>query len=163
MATERPGGNPEATRQAARHVYGPRHIGALVPVVARPVFRKRGAASAQLIADWAVIVGPALAAVTVPRRFASGTLSIACSGPIALELQHLTGELMGRINAHLGSAAVTRLRFVQEPAAALPAVAVPPPPPPRAVAKAESRVGDMKEGALRDALVALGSAVLTGR
>jgi hypothetical protein len=160
MAADQPGGNRHVN---GRHVYGPRHIGALVPVVARPVFRKRAPAAAQLIADWAVIVGPALAAVTVPRRFNSGTLAIACAGPIALELQHLTGELMARINAHLGSQAVTRLRFVQEPASALPALPVPPPPAPRDVARAESRVGDMQEGALRDALVALGSAVLTGR
>src|SRR5579875_3423604 len=112
MTAERDGGNE-------RHVYGPRPIGALVPVVARPAFRKRAPATAQLLADWPAIVGPALAAVTVPRRFAGGTLTIACSGPIALELQHLAGELMARINANLGRVTVTRLRFVQDPAGAM--------------------------------------------
>jgi hypothetical protein len=154
MTAERDGGNE-------RHVYGPRHIGALVPVVARPAFRKRAPATAQLLADWPAIVGPALAAVTVPRRFASGTLAIACSGPIALELQHLAGELMARINANLGRVMVTRLRFVQEPAAAVGSARVAARPGRRATEQAAARVRDLPEGALRDALIALGSAVLT--
>ena len=66
-----------------------------------------------MLADWSAIVGPAIAAVTTPRRLAAGTLTIACAGPIAMELQHLAGEVMARINAHLGSQAVTALRFVQ--------------------------------------------------
>ena len=98
-----------------RHVYGPRPVGALMPRLTRPAFRRRAPATAQVLADWSAIVGPAIAAVTTPRRLAAGTLTIACAGPIAMELQHLATEVIARINAHLGSQTVAALRFVQTP------------------------------------------------
>ena len=88
---------------ADRHVYGPRPLGALVPRIARPAFRARGAGTGQVMADWEAIVGPMLAAVSAPRRLAAGTLTIACAGPVAMELQHYATELISRINTHLGS------------------------------------------------------------
>lgn len=146
MTTDRPPGN--------RHPYGPRPIGALVPTVARAAFRKHSPAAAQVMADWAAIVGPALAALTAPRRLAAGTLTLACSGPIALELQHLSGPLIERINGHLGRILITRLRFVQD--AGLP---TPPPLPRRRAPLAPVEVPGMAAGPLRDALAALGAAV----
>jgi hypothetical protein len=41
-----------------------------------------------VLADWSAIVGPAIAAVTTPRRLAP-IVTIACAGPIAMEPQHL--------------------------------------------------------------------------
>lgn len=143
-----------------RHVYGPRAVGALVPALVKPAFNKRAPATAQVLADWEAIVGPAIAAVSVPRKLFGGTLAIACSGPLALELQHLAPQLMERINRHLGRIAVTRLRFVQD---APPARVAPRPPRPAAVAQARAAVAGMPEGDLRDALEALGRAVLAGR
>ena len=143
-----------------RHVYGPRAVGALVPALVKPAFNKRAPATAQVLADWEAIVGPAIAAVSVPRKLFGGTLAIACSGPLALELQHLAPQLMERINRHLGRIAVTRLRFVQD----APAVRVAARPPrPAAVAQAKAAVAGLPEGDLRDALEALGRAVLAGR
>ena len=98
-----------------RFVYGPRPVGALMPRLTRAAFRRRSPATAQVMADWPAIVGPAIATVTTPRRLAAGSLTIACAGPIAMELQHLAGEVIARINAHLGSQAVATLRFVQTP------------------------------------------------
>jgi hypothetical protein len=144
-----------------RHVYGPRPIGALVPRLTRPAFRRRAPATAQVLADWASIVGPAIAAVTTPRRLAAGTLTIACAGPIAMELQHLAGEVIARINAHLGSQVVTALRFVQTPELVAPHIATPSPPDPAQLAAVESAVADLPEGELRGALAALGRAMLT--
>lgn len=143
-----------------RHVYGPRAVGALVPALVKPAFRKRSPATAQVLADWEAIVGPAIAAVSVPRKLFSGTLAIACSGPLALELQHLAPQLIERINRHLGRIAVTRLRFVQD--APVPRIA-PRPPRPAAVARARAAVAGLPEGDLRDALEALGRAVLGAR
>ena len=137
-----------------RHVYGSRPIGALVPRLTRPAFRKRAPATAQVLADWSAIIGPAIAAVTVPKRLSAGTLTIACSGPIAMELQHLAGELIGRINTYLGKPVVSGLRFVQTGLAA-PSVPEPGAPP------VEAPPIDLPEGELRDALAALGRAVLT--
>jgi len=144
-----------------RHVYGPRPLGALVPRLTRPAFRRRAPATAQVLADWPAIVGPAIAAVTSPRRLTAGTLTIACSGPIAMELQHLATELIGRINTHLGKPVVASLRFVQT--ASPPAPAPPPAPPasPADLAAAEAAVATLPKGELRDALAALGHTILS--
>jgi hypothetical protein len=144
----------------SRHIYGPRPVGALLPALVRPAFRKRAPATAQVLADWEAIVGPALAAVTTPRKLFSGTLAIACAGPVAMELQHLSEELMARINGHLGRVAVTRLRFIQDVPPPLPA---PPPPRPQAREAARRAVASLPAGPLRDALEALGRVVLTER
>ena len=147
MATER------------RHVYGPRPVAALLPGVTHAAFRHRAPGTAQVLADWGSIVGPALAAVTLPRRLSRGSLTIACSGPIAVELQHLSDELIARINIALGAGVVTALRFVQ---IAPESRSLPPPPPapsPQTRARAESAVESLPGGDLRDALAALGRAV----
>jgi hypothetical protein len=147
---------------APRHVYGPRPLAALVPQVTRPTFRKHAPAAAQVLADWDAIVGPALAAVTTPLRLTSGTLTIGCVGPVAMELQHLSGELISRINTHLGSRTVQSLRFAQT-LFDRPLPPLPPPPSPEAKARAEAAVADLPEGELRTALAALGQAVLEQR
>jgi hypothetical protein len=145
---------------SSRHVYGPRPVSALVPALVRPAFRRRAPATAQVLADWEAIVGPALAAETTPRKLFSGTLSIVCAGPVALELQHLAEPLMARINGHLGKVAVTRLRFIQDIPRALPAVA---PPRKQAINAARQAVASLPAGELRDALESLGRVVLSDR
>jgi len=146
-----------------RHVYGPRPVGTLMPRLTRAAFRRRAPATAQVLADWAAIVGPAIAAVTTPRRLAAGTLTIACAGPIAMELQHLAGEVIARINGHLGHQTVTTLRFVQTPEFAPPVTAPKPPPDPRRLAAVEAALADLPPGELRGALASLGRAMLTTR
>lgn len=149
---------PGMTTQA-RHVYGPRPVSALVPGLTRPAFRRRSPATAQVLADWDAIVGPALAAMTVPRRLSGTTLTLGCTGPIALELQHMTGELIGRINAHLGVQAVKALRFEQTVSES-PLVPPNPPPSPAIAEAAAQAVAGLPEGDLRAALASLGRAVL---
>ena len=146
--------------KVSRPVHGPRPIAALVPVVARTAFSRAGPGVAQLMESWGGIVGPVLADVTMPNRLTQGTLTIACTGPVAMELQHLSAELIGRVNQYLGSQSVRRLRFVQV------VVARRPPrlsrnPPPALDAAASKMVADLQDGPLRTALTALGRAVLT--
>jgi hypothetical protein len=146
--------------QPVRHLFGPRPLGSLVPRLTRPAFHATSPATAQVMADWAAIVGPLLAAVSAPRRLATGTLTIACAGAVAMELQHYAGELIERINMHLGSPTVRALRFVQT-ALPAPRATLPPAPASGAVAAAaESAVAGLPEGELREALAALGRAVL---
>ncbi len=147
-----------------RHVYGPRPVGALVPEIVRPAFRKRAPAAAQVMADWADIVGPRLAGVTAPRRLSAGRLTIACTGPVAMELQHLAPQLIARINTHLGSAIIERLGFVQATdTIKAPRVAVREirPLTPADERRAEEAVSVLPQGDLRDALAALSRSVLT--
>ena len=146
----------------ARHVYGPRALSALLPGVTRPAYRRRAPAAAQLLADWAEIVGPGLARVTLPRRLAGGTLTLACAGPVALELQHLAGPLLERINTALGGTVVQRLRFTQDMAPPPPARAAAPAPDAAALAALEARLAGLPDGELRAALAALGRRVAAG-
>ena len=150
-----------------RPVHGPRPVGALVPAIVRPAFARAVPGAGGLMEAWPGIVGPALADATAPRRLGRGTLTIACSGPVALELQHLSAELTGRINQYLGSQTVQRLRFVQTQLPRPPARAA---PPTNAAGKAAGEaaaktaaaaVADLPEGPLRTALANLGRAVIT--
>lgn len=149
-----------------RFVGGPRPLGALIPRIARPAFKRRSPAGAQLMADWPAVVGPAIAAVTAPQRLSAGTLTIRCAGPVAMELTHLAPELLGRINAHLGRLAVERLRFVQ---VAAPAPAGPHPAAPARGGDAplppgvEARLAALPEGDLKAALAKLARGVYRSR
>jgi hypothetical protein len=143
---------------ATRHVYGPRALATVLPPLLRPAFRQRSPASAQVFTDWTAIVGARLAGCTAPRKLAAGTLTIACAGPVALELQHLGEALRERINTALGATVVQRLRFVQD--ATLIPTTSPPPPLERGP---EPALPGVPEGPLRDALVALGRAIASRR
>ena len=142
---------------------GPRALGALLPRLTKPAFKRRSPAGAALMADWPVVVGPALAAVTSPKRLASGTLVIGCAGPVAMELTHLAPQLIGRINAHLGQVVVERLRFVQQAGSpAAPAAtrrAAPAALPPRV----REAMAAIPAGELREALEKLAQGVYRNR
>ena len=158
MTTDPTDNKPRApARTDGRHVFGPRPLGALIPPIVRPAFKKRSPATAQVLADWKIIMGPAIAATTTPRKLFAGTLSIACIGPVAMELQHLAPTLIGRINAHMGQILVSRLRFVQDIQPNTP------PPPARKPANeaAQKAVATIPDGELRDALESLGRMVLS--
>ena len=138
---------------ARRFPGAPLPLGTLIPSITRPAFRKRSPAGAQILADWVQIVGPALAAATSPLRLTSGTLTLACSGPVAMELQHLAPELIGRINGQLGRAVVEKLRFVQQAPAGSPRAAAPRPAAAAPVpASVQDRLAALPEGELRLAL-----------
>jgi hypothetical protein len=146
---------------------GPRWLGALVPRIARPAFRRKSPAAAALMADWQNVIGPALAAVTQPVRISRGvrlpdggsgpaTLTIRCAGPVALELQHLAPQLMARINAASGFALVGQLRFERGIVTPPPARAPRPAPAPPADATGLDAIAHPE---LRAALAALRSSL----
>jgi hypothetical protein len=143
----------------APRAYGPRAIGGLIARVTRPGFRRRSPAAIQIMTDWLEIMGPDLGARTVPQKLSAGTLTIACAGPAAMELQHFAPQLIARINGHVGghgdTAPIQRLRFVQQatmpsPARTPPERARAPKPPPRI---------DLEPGPLHDALTRLAQAM----
>ena len=146
-----------------RFLGGPRPLGALVPALTRPAFKRKSPAGAQIMADWPALVGPAIAAVTQPLRLASGTLTLACSGPVAMEMQHLAPQLASRINAALGRVAVERFRFVQQaPAGAVlrkPRESRPEPLPERV----QSAIEGVSSPELRAALARLARGVYRNR
>lgn len=116
-----------------RHMAGKRRHGNPVAVsdltneILDPVLRKRTGMSVALVQSWEEIAGPLLAEssrplkIQWPRRasdddpFEPAVLVVACEGAAALRLQHETGEVISRVNAFLGFAAIGRVRIVQKP------------------------------------------------
>ncbi|MCU0888465.1 MAG: DUF721 domain-containing protein [Rubritepida sp.] len=151
--------DPPALSSPAPAFRGPQTLAALIPRAARPAFRRRSAAAAQILADWPIILGPELAAMAEPVKLVRGTLTLGCTGPAAMELSLLGPVLVERINGHLGRAAVERLAFVQRaPRPAPPAPRALPPPAPLPPATA-ARLDALPEGELRDALSKLARGV----
>lgn len=97
-----------------RRAYAARGLAELVPGLTRAAYKKKSPSGALLMSEWETIVGPRLAGETEPRRLSGTQLTIACSGPMAMELTHLSGTLIERINTHAGRRVVERLRFVQD-------------------------------------------------
>jgi hypothetical protein len=137
---------------------GLRPVGALVPVVSRQAYRRHPPAAAQIILDWELIVGPQVAGMTVPRRLDRGVLTIACSGPTAMNLHYVGIELINRINTHCGGQPVHSLRFTQAgtPKSARATLSA----PPEAVREAEAAVAELPDSPLKDALASLGRVVI---
>ncbi|MDB5411804.1 MAG: hypothetical protein JWR10_139 [Rubritepida sp.] len=137
---------------------GPKELGALIPRATRPAFRKKSPDSAQILADWPIIIGPSVARMAEPVRLSAGTLTLACTGPAAMELGMAAPALMERINGHLGRIAVRKLAFVQR--VARPEA----PPPPRLIpgplpARVERSLGAVPGDELREVLERLAKGV----
>jgi len=97
---------------------GMRAIGRSLPKIAGKALGRHGLGEAGLVADWTAIVGDRLAEATLPVRLAfprgerrDGTLHVRVAGALALELQHLTPQLLERINGYLGYRGVERIKI----------------------------------------------------
>lgn len=82
---------------------------------------EQGFSQSGVVSHWRDIVGPHLADQCVPERLSfprgqeGGTLHIVTSGAFATELQHMTPELMDRINGYFGFPAVVRISLRHAP------------------------------------------------
>ena len=145
----------------------PRALAATLPKVTRPVLQKHGGAHAALIGEWANIVGPALAEVSLPEKLSAasnrsgGSLTVRVAGAAATELQHMAPQIIERINTFLGFAAVARLKLVQAPLPGRQPVRRAPTRPvtPATRAAVASRTAEIEDPALRDVLTRLGEAI----
>jgi hypothetical protein len=146
-----------------RFLGGPRPLGALVPRLTRPAYKRKSPAGAMIMADWAEIAGPAIAGVSQPLRLTQGTLTLACSGPVAMELQHLAPQLASRINAALGRVAVERFRFVQQAPTGASLPKRRPAAPESLPERVESALAGIESPELRAALERLGRGVYRKR
>lgn len=151
-------------------------VGDLASGVIDPVLRRRAGITIGLVQSWDEIAGERLAASTRPEKiawprragdddpFEPATLVIACEGAAALRLQHETGEVIARVNAFLGFAAIGRIRIVQKPVAAKPK----PRPKVRPLtgeetARLDAMVGGIENDGLREALARLGRSMMAER
>ena len=137
-----------------------------------PVLRKRAGITIELVQAWEEVVGPGVGEqsrplkLLWPRRaheddpFQPATLVIACQGFTAMRIQHETSEIISRVNAFLGFAAVGRIKIEQKPVTqpvarkrALPPVSA------ETARKISHTVEPIEDQGLREALRRLGESI----
>jgi hypothetical protein len=147
----------------------PRRLAELLHKTLGDVFARQGFASAELVTRWTDIVGIEIAEHSQPERIhwprpiagqrpAPGTLVLRVEGPTALEIQHLSGVILERVNRFLGWQAVGALRLRQAPLAGKPATPAPSLDGP-AAARIAADLAAITDEKLRDALARLGAAI----
>jgi protein-disulfide isomerase len=122
----------------------------------------------RLRVEWTAIVGPELARVTQPDALLVGRgpgklLRLRVESAMALEIQHRAAQIVERVNGYFGHRMIDDIRLVQGTLAHKPPPPVLPQPDPRTLQQIESRAAEVKDPALRAALVRLGARVATRR
>lgn len=118
-------GGKAAKKQAAKPYRRPRGgearaISDLMPEVGRAAFRRFGFVQSSVVSRWNEIVGDRYAAMSAPEmiRFpvgkkSDGTLELTVSGAMAPMMQHVTPEIIERVNRFFGYAAVAKVKIRQ--------------------------------------------------
>lgn len=168
-------------RKRANSLFGVKAVGSFLPRLTRKAFEKYGFSTASLVMDWAAIAGTELAAHTLPERLKwprggersedgaqsadrgrqGATLVLRVDGARALDVQYKARQIIERINAYFGYAAIAELRIVQAPVGGEPATA-------RVAARPAAEpltheVAHIADPGLRSALARLGGGVRAGR
>ena len=131
---------------------------------------KQGFAQAGLVTHWAEIVGAAIADHAEPIRMIwprrvheddpdPATLVLRVEGPVALEIQHMSGVIIDKVNRFFGWRAVGRIQIRQAPLMRRNLKKKPRGPDPAVVARLAAGMTDVADEGLRDALARLGAAV----
>ncbi len=148
---------------------GTRRFAELARPLLSPALRKLGFAQNEIVTRWQDVVGPTLAARSMPERLrfpqgerADGTLVIRVEGSFALEFQHLTPQILDRVNTFYGYRAVAKLVMKQGPVPRPPARAKKAEAPIAAATQAEldHSLEGLKSGPVKDALARLGRRLL---
>jgi hypothetical protein len=185
--TSRPDNLPQRPREAVgfarkrpNSLYGIKAVGSLLPQLTRKAFEKYGFSTASLVTDWPAIAGAELAAYTAPERLkwprsverdedggpaargrSGATLVLRVDGARALDVQYKARQIIERINAYFGYAAIAELRIVQAPVGSAPQPTPPALRPP--VAPLTHEVAHIADPSLRSALARLGAGIRAGR
>ena len=135
-------------------------------------FARQGFAATELVTRWEEIVGPEIAAhaepirMNWPRRIPDdpeppepATLILRVEGPAAIEIQHLSGVILERVNRFFGWRAVGRIALRQAPLARRPAPKQRPALDPEEAARIAANMTEIKDDKLRAALGRLGAAM----
>ena len=151
---------------------GPQTAKRLADLIGKPLadaFKRQGFASREIVTRWPEIAGPEIAAHAEPMRMQwqrqkddggsePATLVLRVEGPAAIEIQHLSGLVIERVNRFFGWQAIDRITLRQAPLTRRPKR-----PPLKSIdtATAEriARALPVADDALRAALGRLGAAL----
>lgn len=148
----------------------PRPLADLLRKTLNENFARQGFASGELVTRWETIAGSEIAAhcqpikIQWPRPVAGerpepATLVLRVEGPAALEIQHLSGLILERVNRFFGWQAVGRIALRQAPLKRASKPTAPKGPDPAETAAVESELTDIDDENLRSALARLGASV----
>lgn len=147
-----------------------RPLSALVGPALATAFKKQGFASREIVTRWADIVGTEIAAHAEPVRMQwphnvrdgehqPATLVLRVEGPAAIEIQHLSGLIIERVNRFFGWQAIDRLALRQAPLSHAKRRKALPLPDPEAARRVADELTEIIDEPLREALGRLGAAV----
>jgi hypothetical protein len=148
----------------------PRPLAELTGATLSDALKRQGFASSEIVARWAEIAGPEIAAHSEPIKInwprspdesapEPATLILRVEGPAAIEIQHQSAVILERLNRFFGWQAIGRIALRQAPLRRREA----PPPPPQPDTAAAERIAaglpQIEDEDLRQALGRLGAAV----
>lgn len=148
----------------------PRPLSEFTGVTLGVALRRQGFASTELIARWAEIAGPEIAAHSEPITInwprnpddtapEPATLILRVEGPAALEIQHQSAVVLERVNRFFGWRAIGRIALRQAPLRRRETPRPPTPPDPAAAGRIADGLPQIEDESLRQALGRLGAAV----
>lgn len=110
-----------------------RAVSELLPDVGRAAFRRFGFVQSAIVSRWSEIVGERYAGVSSPESIkfpqgkrAEGTLNLVVRGAHGPMMQHISPEIIDRVNRFFGYAAISRVQMRQGEVAAPRVRAAPP-------------------------------------
>jgi len=147
-----------------------RRLGELLERCLSQTLARQGFASTELVTRWPEIVGAEIAAHAEPLKISwprgphaeattPATLLLRVEGPSAIEIQHLSGVILERVNRFFGWRAVGKVALRQAPLARRPRPAVVAAPSAEATAQIAATLTAIADEDLRAALARLGAAV----
>ena len=154
---------------------GFRAVGGLAQRLTSGLAKGRSASIARLRAEWSAVVGADLARICRPEALtasrgarsskgAGKILRLRVPGAAALEIQHMAGQIVERVNGYFGHRMIDDIRLVQGAISTAPAAAPRPAPDARKMAEMTERTAAaVEDPELRAALARLGARVTMGR
>jgi hypothetical protein len=152
-----------------------RPLSELVGKTIADAFARQGFAATELVTRWDEIVGPEIAAVAEPMKMnwprripddpeppQPATLILRVEGPAAVEIQHLSGVIIERVNRFFGWAAVGKIALRQAPLTRRAKPKKRPAPDAAEAARIAAGMTDIADDDLRAALGRLGAALKRG-
>jgi hypothetical protein len=148
----------------------PRPLSELMGATLSDAFKAQGFAVTEIVTRWLDIVGPEIAAHSEPIKINwprpvgdappdPATLVLRVEGPVAVEIQHLSGVIMERVNRFFGWQAIGRLALRQAPLRRRTPPKPPAPPDPAMAARIAESLPAIENDELRQALGRLGAAI----
>jgi hypothetical protein len=150
-----------------------RPLAELVGTCLADAFARRGFAATEIVTHWEDIAGPEIAAHAEPVKIdwprlreeadpEPATLHLRVEGPAAIEIQHLAGVIVERVNRFFGWPAIGRIALRQAPLARRRKTKLRREVDPESVRRVADTLTGVADEDLRAALARLGAAIRQG-